>query len=215
MRFFQIAMMQIASPVGIKRSELALEFSSAFFSRFCGAFSGRKETDVFRTTVNRHTRVPFIHLFGESHANETGYVVSLFGFVDAILRFCRSSKFVDSIVSACAVSVINFARKILAVDVQPRQDMRRVVATLSDLDFDVAVFGGAAGDSTCISVVPSVVVRARLPEKRTCFGDVAKKRMNEFLSESRKVRHVFDLSPVEDTSAYHSSNASATLEMGA
>lgn len=135
-------------------------------------------------TVHIDARFPLIKPLAEANADNSRRIISLHNFVSGILGLIRFSKFLNSVVVANTVLMVNLIVWPFAIVMQPRKAMSAVIAQFANLNHNVAVLRfGSRTFTSPLGIPLSGHIRPVAPSEESGFWIVIKNGAEKFRSQ--------------------------------
>lgn len=173
--------------------KLSVDLGQHLAPRVGGILQSPESAPPDATPILDDHAVPSLGLSVPVHADDTGRVVPLHGFVAPVFGFRSQSEIIDPIVRSVPVPVINLSRFPFPVDVEPRQNVSVVVARIRDLYLHIALHVRPSDLAGPFCVPLRWMTGAMLPPKDSGNRIIIQDRSHEFSRQrlSRWLSHVW------------------------
>ncbi len=182
--------------------ELPMDFSQLGAASGGGLGFCWEKTAPSAFSVFRYARLPLSAQGMETYANIPGFIVALHALVASVFGICRKAKITPAIIRGIAVAMINFIWTPFAGHYQPREHMRSIVRSFSNLNDNMPFISDRSGDLSSMKSIP-IFSRSRpvFPSEKSGIGIVSKKAQDKFLRQGRMgfLRHFCFLTVAVDS----------------
>jgi hypothetical protein len=179
---------------GVLRGKLAMRRRNARRPRRNGLLHTFELTAPHDNSIFVDSSFPLLTLLNKMHANMARCIVALHGFIATVFRIISKAEFAYTVIVSNAIFVVNLIWSPVSRHIKPCQNMRRVVKSLPDLYFYVAIIVARSGLLPRISLIPTSEmwdICSLFPCEYPSFWAVMQNRSDEIRRQSRQsiVRH--------------------------